>query len=457
MNRLMMVACLAALLCGAPGCCDKANNRLDIALEGPWILYQETQFQGDGTSVPVLIAIAPSEAIDYGDTGANNQHQPDGLHHKPPQLSTGDGFYITHPDIYCLTFDGKCAPRGPESLNKDSYPSPQPLILNSHNPKGASTPWDWFTLVTGHKHTALILPMPDSYSNDGVWHMRFASTFNSTGQGYGNDEPHSIGLHLHYAHGPDNLNLLLCQGRPSIANCKKPPTSSEATRLANNGTLRIQLRAPESTVDKPAESACDLHVRMAYKQMFASLLNSSFNSQKAVVEPAEGTVGDDKPVFEGVDQNGVDHGHFCFDKDPQNPQTYIPMASVNISIPTLITQIGTIVEKLSITPPPGAPANLQESLLLPEIKDASAGLDPAFPRISQVQRISELVRLSKAQLDGLNSKVNTNAANHLLKADRRNGTLGDYYRTVEDAETPVANADSPKNGNDCRAATVIAQ
>ena len=81
MNRLMMVACLAALLCGTPGCCDKANSRLDIALEGPWILYQETQFQGDGRNVPVLIAIAPSEAIDYGNTGGNNQNQPpDGLH-----------------------------------------------------------------------------------------------------------------------------------------------------------------------------------------------------------------------------------------------------------------------------------------------------------------------------------------------------------------------------------------
>jgi hypothetical protein len=457
MNRLMMVACLAALLCGTPGCCDKANNRLDIALEGPWILYQETQFQGDGRNVPVLIAIAPSEAIDYGNTGGNNQNQPpDGLHHKPPQLSTGDGFYITHPDIYCLTFDGKCAPKGPERLNKDSYPSPQPLILNTHDPKSASAPWDWFSLVTGHRHTVLILPMPDSYSNDGVWHMRFASTFNSTGQGYGNDEPHSIGLHLHYAHGPDKLSLLLCQGKPSIANCQVQPTNKEATKLASNGTLRIQLRAPESTVDKPAESACDLHVRMAYKQMFASLLNSSFNSPKAVVEPAEGTVGDDKPVFEGIDQNGVDHGHACFDRDPQNPQNSRPMVPVNISIPVLIAQIGTIVEKLSISPPSGAPLNLQESLLLPEIKDASAGLDPDFPRISQVQRIGELVRLSKTQLDGLDSKFRTNSASQSVKT-AGNGTLGDYYRVIRNAEEPVASADPTKNGNDCRAATVVAQ
>ena len=408
--------------------------------------------------MPVLIAIAPSEAIDYGNTGGNNQNQPpDGLHHKPPQLSTGDGFYITHPDIYCLTFDGKCAPKGPERLNKDSYPSPQPLILNTHDPKSASAPWDWFSLVTGHRHTVLILPMPDPIvmTEFGICDLPALLTQQARATVMTNHTALAFIFITPTALTSSAFRFVRASPASRTARCnpqtRKPRNLRAMARCASSSE---RLRA--QSINQLKVHAYSLHVRMAYKQMFASLLNSSFNSPKAVVEPAEGTVGDDKPVFEGIDQNGVDHGHACFDRDPQNPQNSRPMVPVNISIPVLIAQIGTIVEKLSISPPSGAPLNLQESLLLPEIKDASAGLDPDFPRISQVQRIGELVRLSKTQLDGLDSKFRTNSASQSVKT-AGNGTLGDYYRVIRNAEEPVASADPTKNGNDCRAATVVAQ
>src|SRR5271157_1681167 len=192
MNRLMIFACILLLLCGATGCCKKGSNRLDIALEGPWILYEDSQFDDHGKKVPALIAIAPIGAT------VESLKPDDYAHHHSPQLSTGDGFYIQKPflkkaHIFCLTFDGKCAPEGPESLSSDSYPPSRLLKLTRISGSGA---WDW---VTASKMQAvLILPMPDSFSNDGTWNMRF---------GPKGDETHSIGLHLHYANGPEKFSL----------------------------------------------------------------------------------------------------------------------------------------------------------------------------------------------------------------------------------------------------------
>src|SRR5262245_24603146 len=109
MKRYAAVICLILGLCCTIGCCKKGTNRLDVVLEGPWIVYQYTQFDSQGTKVPVLVAIAPISATSHPMAPG------DIFHHHSPQLSTGDGFYIK-PDylkkahIFCLLFDDKCAP-----------------------------------------------------------------------------------------------------------------------------------------------------------------------------------------------------------------------------------------------------------------------------------------------------------------------------------------------------------
>ena len=126
MNRTAIVVCLAASLCCTLGCCDKGKNRLDVTLEGPWILYQDTQFDSDRGRVSVLIAIAPTGAV------AEKMAKGDSDHHHLPQLSTGDGYYIPKPDIYCLTFDDTRALKGRDVLTTDHYPDTSLLTVPYH-------------------------------------------------------------------------------------------------------------------------------------------------------------------------------------------------------------------------------------------------------------------------------------------------------------------------------------
>src|ERR1700685_3802073 len=90
-TRAMVATCLAGILCCASGC-KEAKNRLDIILEGPWILYQDKQFNDNGGKFPVLVAIAPAMGAI---TGADDQ-----VHYHVPQITTGDGYFILKNDIY---------------------------------------------------------------------------------------------------------------------------------------------------------------------------------------------------------------------------------------------------------------------------------------------------------------------------------------------------------------------
>jgi len=453
MSRLVFATCLAALMFFVTGCRHKEKDRLDILLEGPWILYQETQFDSNGRNVPVLIAIAPDGAIDYADIGSVTQYKPDGFHHRPPQLSTGDGYYIMNPDIYCLTFDTKCAPKGPAALNRDGYPTTMLLTMNSHDPSGGPTSWDWVSAVNGHRHTVLILPMPDSYSNDGVWYMRFAKKFDPNGVGYSEPLPLSIGVSLHYRHGPTDFNLRSCKGQPSVANCnetpkdrKGMPIASITTELTNRGTLRISMKTPDS------EDACDRHVRMAYPEMLR-LLNNSFNSDKAVIEPAQGTQSDHKPIFEGPP-----NGNFCFEhEDPQDPRK-VHGADETGHAPDISILLGQVDDILKAFDE--IPEELRGPLLLPEIKAARQGLDPNFPRISQTLRIGQLVRLSAGEIDALleqrQHRQNKSSAEVGLRGSYVLGATDyDNLKALRGVEQPVVDAPPTKNGNDCKAALML--
>jgi hypothetical protein len=411
------------------------------------MLYVDSQFDGSGSKVPVLVAISPNKSIDYKDTGHDIGYKSDLYHHRPAQITTGDGYYIVTPKTYCLTFDGKCAPKSTSRLKSDGYPQPSLLALNSHDPKEGPREWDWSTVVTEHSNTVLILPMPDSFSSDGVWSARFGSKFSPKGENYRDDGPHSIGLQLHYVHGPANVSLLSCEGKgkPSVATCNGTPSDIPRTQLGNSGTVRISMRAPDNS------DACDNHVRAAYQEMF-SLLNREFNSDKAVIEPAQGMQVDGTWIYE-------DHGSYhCLEKeDPQNP------SNARLSAPTLPSGISLLLTQIDkiVTAFNSLPQDLQNQLLFPEIKQARAGLDPDFPRISQMVRINELVRLSenetndilaaqtKVRINQKNLAQNAVLAQALTETDIRN------LRILLDAQQVVAHAPPVKSGNDCKAMVIL--
>src|ERR1700727_3072275 len=101
---------IIAMYCSSGLAFGQVNS--EIVLEGPWLLYPEPAFpKTAATTVSVLIAIAPA-----GDNtvGTKSFHL--------PRISNGDGYYIVNNGIYCLTFDGECAPKGKSTLDNDSYP-----------------------------------------------------------------------------------------------------------------------------------------------------------------------------------------------------------------------------------------------------------------------------------------------------------------------------------------------
>jgi hypothetical protein len=442
-THLMIAVCLIGALSCASGC-NKAKNRLDVTLQGPWMLYQDSRFDDNGKKVAVLIAIAPRGVSDY--TGGPG----DDLHHQPPQITTGDGYFVKTSGIYCLTFDGKCAPKGPASLKHDGYTKPVPLTVNSHSSTDGPAAWDWVSASRGH--IALILPMPDSYSNEGTWFMRFAPNFDPTGKSYQDvDGPrHSIGIQLHYASGPSKFNLLLCDGTPTSANCKKPPTDILHTQLDNTGTLNVLMKAPDNN------DGCDRHVRFAYHEM-AKLLNNSFNQGVAYIEPATGADSDGNAIYETGDD------HPCFDKDPQKPSpagggaNQMPAMS---NTDPLDKQLGEIVTSLKcISSLLGEDQTKPSPLLFDEIEAASKGLDPDFPRISQLSRIEQLLRESANYTDSLTTQVRKKSRAPMpgegkaLLAEENTCDQGlqEALKKLQGKETRYLIAAPTKSGNDCLA------
>ena len=133
-----LAICFLAVVCSS--CVVFAQTyHLDVALEGPWILYEEQHFKNKNKQdVAVLIAIAPT-----GATTPAMSHR-DKIHHHIPQLSTGDGYYVPGPGIYCFKFDDECAPAGAPSLMIGTgYPKGQLLEMYYHDPAQTPAGWPW--------------------------------------------------------------------------------------------------------------------------------------------------------------------------------------------------------------------------------------------------------------------------------------------------------------------------
>src|SRR5437870_1767362 len=144
-TRSCVAICLLAAVCCS--CVTSAQTyNLDVALEGPWILYQEQHFKGkNNQDVAVLVAIAPT-----GATASTISHR-DKIHHHTPQMSTGDGYYVPAPGIYCLQFNDDCAPAAKPSLMIGAgYPKGQLLEMYYHDPAQTPAGWPWQTKSNGH-------------------------------------------------------------------------------------------------------------------------------------------------------------------------------------------------------------------------------------------------------------------------------------------------------------------
>jgi len=289
-THMTLIVSLLVLLSALVPVLAEAQYQTEIAIQGPWILYQDKHFtDATNKTIPVLIAIAPADAIDYNDLGYSEDYDPDMRYHRPPQLSTGDGYYVTKRNIYCLAvFNPKanalqCNPAGPNPPG--NYLAEETIKI----PHGTGS-WQWWSVAAKDKgQTALILPMPDSISNDGTWPVKFALQFDETGNGYWPDggENHSIGLILHYKTGPAEFGLTMCNAKPAnnnnfgVNDCTAPAVvgnNRTDTRLANSGMLRIEIKAPYNA------DGCDLHARMAHRQM--AYLLSDFIGKYSFIEPA---------------------------------------------------------------------------------------------------------------------------------------------------------------------------
>lgn len=139
---------LAALFLASPS----FGQKLDVAFEGPWLFYVEPSFPNGATTSPVLVAFAPPVAG-----------------HIVPIFSAGDGTDISTLGIFCVTFDGACKPNSTTTLNKDGYAPPLPIAVSK--PSG----WSWMSYASSAY--VFVLPMPDSYSNDGLYPTTFQTSF----------------------------------------------------------------------------------------------------------------------------------------------------------------------------------------------------------------------------------------------------------------------------------------
>jgi hypothetical protein len=406
--RLMIVACLATLLCSAAAQTPPTPpppNQFDLTLEGPWILYQYKNANLGG-GVPVLIVVAPKI---------------DNIFHLPV-VSAGDGYELWQNGIYCLTFDATCAKPGAKLLTPGkNYPSTNPPtgpLPVKFSLATANGDWDLVSLNRKRSFFALILPMPDSYSNDGVWHMQFSSKFDVSGNGYSGDKGYSIGVQLHYNTGPTTFDLVSCKDL-TTAGCKYPVPVANHTSLTNTGTLRIVMKAPN------IDNACDPHVRSLYHPTLWLLDDQPFtgptknsNQNIAYIDPAR-----------RIDDQG--HGVYtdapytsCYKSDPQANDS--PGAGMFMSKTRVfqLDQLNGLIETLQSL-------NLSAAII-DQLKTVSASLSGqyAYP-LSGLSRLAQSLRSAACELEEMG----------------RVEYAEELRRVADDVES--------KNGADCRAAIMV--
>jgi len=160
-SRLIAATLLSVLIFSTAPTPASAQTHFDITLEGPWILYVDKTLAPD--KHPLLVAISAGGVSKENDT----------TYFHILTVTAGDGYQVTTPRIYCLTFGSACGPVGESSaIDYDGYPQTiKPLDAT------AKSGWDWISKSTSPVYaTAFILPMPKYFSTNGTWPVRFGTT-----------------------------------------------------------------------------------------------------------------------------------------------------------------------------------------------------------------------------------------------------------------------------------------
>jgi hypothetical protein len=427
MKRLAAFAFTLIVVILLAGWSEGRKVHLDITMEGPWILHQAKVRNSDGRIVPVLIAIAPIDATADSLDGEVKYHH-------LPQISAGDGFYI-HKEflatahIFCLYFDTHCAPKRVDAPTSDGYPDFKFLTMNL----APGTSWNWVN--ASQNQAAFILPMPDSWSADGIWHEAFGPSWNkATG-----DYPVPIGIHLHYKRGPSSVALMGCtfnDPNASTSSCTIPLVDNAgkpAPVLANTGTVRFEMKAPDT------QDACDWHVREAWDVVY-KILAPGFDKDHQAIDPAQSVDQTGKYLYDvkSCDPSSrpappATHGTQITLKS-QSTLSSSSSETYHALTTTLITRLdGDLKQIIDI---PGLDTKQQNNLKA--LREQLDTLNLYFPRISQTVLIADLSRSSHEFLDGLVDPAQA---------------LDDLRKARPLLETD----DGTKNGGDCRAPLVLVQ
>jgi hypothetical protein len=437
-KHLSVTAILAAVL--GLSTFAAGQQQLDIALEGPWILLTDKM---DGNNI--LIAVAPVDATD------TDPIDEEGHFHHPPQLSSGNGFYLptpsaSSPGIFCLAFD-RCAPKAGSTFTYDpSYPPEQILTLTGNN---ANKQWRSY----GANNDVVILPMPNFYHADGIWAFQFHDANHKVAVSYG-PYTYTIGLTLHYSSVPvSKLKLFSCPTTvSSVTDCKNQTQDDQGNLIVvtNTGTIRLQMRAPDTTDD------CDHHVRYGFHQML-KLLDPNYANYKnyRYIEPAQGMDPTDNGIFE---TSAKDHPCFDNDSDDQDDNTFTAAfhhavaAQANPANGT--NPFTNALDKVDAQWPAKDP-KLDDKQ---EFRAARNTFKQALAfkgslRISDVTRMGALAALSANQIGVLIAELQLQSA----QSKERDAQIDEICKLEKLKKALNAFADGTKNGADCRAAQVLVQ
>jgi hypothetical protein len=433
---------LTVVLAGVVGLSVLAagQSQLDIALEGPWILFTGTM-NANGSPIAVLVAVAPISAT------VPDPVDPHSHFHHSPQISSGNGFYLPSFGIFCLAF-GRCAPLAGSTFNNGQGYAPEPILTF----KGNSTNAKW--LSYGGNNDVVILPMPDFYHSDGTWPMRFHSddTLNVSVDPVN----YTVGLILHYSDATARLRLYSCtpntQTAISVTDCPNEAQDGQnhLIEVTNTGTLRLQMRAPDTTDD------CDHHVRYAFHQML-KLLDPNYTDypKYRYIEPAQGMNINDSGVFEtpGDDCFTNDAGDQDDPSPPATPPSVVAMQENSAKQSNPFS--GTLNKINTQDWPSSEDPRLKNN---ERFKAARNTFDKALKLngsllITDVRRMGHLTALSADQIGSLIAELQTGRSKKQITKDESD-TIDKLVTLKRDLN---AFADGTKNGADCRAAQVLVQ
>jgi hypothetical protein len=433
-TRLMTVVCFGALICYTIPAFTQ--NRLDVILQGPWILYVDKEFAS-----PKTVLVAFTTGTDPNSAG--------NFPHNEPYFSTGNGTVLVPGTTYCVGFDHECAKQrystlpGPSvpgipitNLTHDGYPQ-SPVLLPVHAQPG----WKWSNHRTKYG-SYIVFPMPDSYSNEGVFQMSLGAAFAKPGTPSG--QP--IGIQLHYdglSAGATELELFDCGGSASAIDCKQVVNAQP-----NYGTLEVEMKAPRN------ENACDWHVRSAYSKMLSLIdPNNQYNQNIKYIDvpytfpqiqiPLPGPGPVPVPVSISIPYYHPD----CYACDEQNPNyrsecplekevyasTMRPRDKMHSAMPGVKNELDKVVDDLK-------PFLNADNDLLKHLSDIQSTL-------STVQSGKQVELLPTfSQLETLEYLLQEPVA-----ADKNHEKFKAALLEVQNFASDVKYVEAVKDGKDCRA------